>query len=183
MNNVGNKMLWIWIALMVIFGALAFRSQGATDDDECYAETNAVQVIRIPQDCFTLPASGSNFYHFTITNAGNYRFVIDSARVFQVLHNFPFSIGVPPLRQGETHDFYLPCNYQPYTLTFVDITVHYIGVQHIPAGAFDVYTSGAISTNTEWTKIQSFTNHIENALFFAPFNRTEAQRYYQLRPK
>lgn len=176
-------MLWIWIALMVIFGALAFRSQGATDDDECYAETNAVQVIRIPQDCFTLPASGSNFYHFTITNAGNYRFVIDSARVFQVLHNFPFSIGVPDLRQGETYDFYLPCNYQPYTLTFVNVTMHYIGVQHIPAGKFDLYTTDTIQETNQWTFVKPFTNLVANSMLFVPFNVDGKQKYYLARPR
>jgi hypothetical protein len=171
-----------WTLLIAIL-TLAFAAHADNgDDEECFAYTNAVQVIRIPQDCFTTPESGPNFYHYTFTNAGNYRFLVDTSRVFVIIHHFPFSFPLTDMSQGEAHDFYLPCNYFPYYVTFGDVTMRNIPVQRLPVGVFNLYTAGELRhTNTQWFFVRSVTNTVDNSMLFAPFYRNEAKRFYSVR--
>ena len=171
-----------WTLLLAVL-TLAFAAHADNgDDDECFAYTNEVQIVRIPQDCFTLSSSGPNFHHYIFTNASNYRFVVDTSRVFTVVHHFPFSIGLFDIGQGEAHDFYLPCNYLPYYVTFIDVTPRYIPVQRLPVGEFNLYTAGELrGTNTQWFFVRSMTNTLANSMLYAPFYGNESKRFYQVR--
>jgi hypothetical protein len=173
-----------WILVVVLGLALNLNAQVDDDDDpSCTAMTNAVQIIRVPQDCGRTQ-DGIPFY--TFTNAGNFRFVIETQRVFQVFNEYPFEaerLGIFNMREGDTYEFFLYCNWDRGTthIVFFDATSIHIPVARLPVGAFDLYTAGTISTNTQWVKVQSFTNNVANSLFYAPFYRNEPQRYYQVR--
>jgi hypothetical protein len=172
-----------WIAMLVIV-ALTVNAQD--DDDNCYAQTNAVQVIRVPKD---LSATNGLFY-YTFTNAGNFRFIVETSRVFQVITEYPFEAermgginGFWTMREGDAYEFFLACGWDRGTthLVFIDSTRSYIPVTRLPAGAFDLYTATAVSTNMQWSFVKRFTNSAPNALYYAPFNASESMRFYSFR--
>jgi hypothetical protein len=178
-----KKLMLVWSMLVVVLGTVG--TYAAVDDDDdppCHASTNAVITVRVPQDLtLNTNAPSGTFLYYSITNPGNYRFMVDRDKVYQVVNSFPFDIPIFAMGEGEAWDFYLPCNYQPYNITFVDVTRHYIPVGRMKLGIYEVFTAGQVTTNTHWQHINTIVNYKSNAVARAPFYRAEKMRFYKLR--
>lgn len=175
--------MWvIWVAVLIFFFVLCAPIVNAQIDDDppCYAFTSEVQVVSFPSDCFRVPNT-TNFYAYTITNAGNYRFVIDSPVVVQVLNNFPFAIDVFTMREGDTYDFYLPCNYQPYSIGFIDISALHIPVTTLDVGIYKLYST--VNLNSAWQFSGNITNNKAGAKLLVPFSTRTPMKFFKAIPQ